>query len=31
MNFIGACLLLHSDEVLTYYLLETILNDYELN
>ncbi|CDW91372.1 tbc domain containing protein [Stylonychia lemnae] len=31
MNFIGACLLLHSDEVLTFYLIETLLKEYELN
>lgn len=30
MNFLGACLLLHSDEVITFYLLETLLSDYEL-
>lgn len=30
MNFIGACLLLHSDEVLAFHFLETLLVEYEL-
>eukprot|EP00347_Sterkiella_histriomuscorum_P006456 403352707 len=30
MNFLSACLLLHSDEVIAFYLLETLLSDYEL-
>lgn len=30
MNFLGACLLLHSDEVIAFYFLESLLVDYEL-
>lgn len=30
MNFIGACLLLHSDEIIAFYLLETLLVEYQL-
>lgn len=30
MNFLSACLLLHSDEIITFYLLETLLSEYEL-
>ena len=30
MNFIGACLLLHSDETVAFYLLESLLVDFEL-
>jgi hypothetical protein len=30
MNFIAASLLHHSNEVMAFYLFETILNDYKL-
>ena len=30
MNFIGACLLLHSDEVMAFHFLEMLLVEYEL-
>lgn len=30
MNFLAACLLLHSDEILAFYFLETLLAEYEL-
>ena len=30
MNFIAASLLIHSDEIMTFYLFETLLNDYKL-
>ena len=30
MNFIGACLLLHSDEVVAFHFLEMLLVEYEL-
>jgi hypothetical protein len=30
MNFLSASLLIHSDEIISFYLLETLLSDYEL-
>lgn len=30
MNFLSACLLYHSDEILAFYMLETFLSDYDL-